>query len=287
MAMKALENRTTLAEFQASLKNTGDYHSHPAHVAPVRRAPGAWTTLIFSLAVARVFPLCAVAEAFRRLTKQRWAEYCFSTVTIAERFGMRVSVEGFASRLAHTGPVMYLANHMSTYETIALPPILLAFGSFSFVAKQSLAHLPALERAADQMGMIGIGRQNPKADLLKLYDVGLKRIARGDSFLVFPQGSRQEEFCESHFSSIGAKLAEKAGIPIVPIAVDTRCQPTRQSGVFKRIFKDFGPVDTSRDIRIAAGPVIPCGNARDMHKASFDWIEGKLKEWGLPTQRKE
>ncbi len=285
--MKALENRTTLAEFQSALKEEGCYRSNPAHVAPVRRAPGAWPTFLFSLAVSRVFPFCAVAEAFRRLDTHRWAEFCFSTVTIAERFGMNVSVEGFAARRDYRGPVMYLANHLSTYETIALPPILLSFGPFSFVAKQSLAHLPALARAAEHMGMVGIGRKNPKADLLKLYDVGLKRIQRGDSFLIFPQGTRQEVFSQRHFSSIGAKLAEKAGIPIVPIAVDTRCMPTRKAGLFKGIFKDFGPVDTSKDVRIAAGPLIPAGKAREMHEASFGWIADKLESWGIPVERKE
>ena len=33
------------------------------------------------------------------------------------------------------------------------------------------------------------------------------------------------------------------------------------------------------------GPVIECGKARDMHEAAFDWMAGKLEEWGLPVDR--
>ena len=72
---------------------------------------------------------------------------------------------------------------------------------------------------------------------------------------------------------------------MVPIVVDTRCQPTRKSGLLRKVFKDFGPVDTSHDIRIACGPAIPCGKARDMHAAAFEWMATKLESWGLPTER--
>lgn len=277
--------RTTHETFRKELLETGGYRTADDHRAAARRAPGALTTFGFSWAVGRVFPLSAFWEAFRALTVPRWERICFSAITVPESYGMTVTIEGFGERSRHRGPVMYLCNHMSTYETIALPPILLTFGPFSFVAKQSLAHLPALERAAAKMGMVGIGRKNPKEDLLKLYDVGCRRIAEGQSFLVFPQGTRQPVFSRRHFSSIGAKLAEKAGVPIVPIVIDSRCLPTRSEGMLARVFKDFGPVDTSRDIRIAAGPVIPCGKSREMHERCFAWMADKLESWGLPTER--
>ena len=202
-----------------------------------------------------------------------------------ESLGMNVELEGWQDRAAYKGPVVYLCNHMSTYETILLPPVLLTYGPFNVVAKASLAHLPFLGKAAAHMGLVGIGRKNPKADLLALFDIGSKRIAEGASFLIFPQGTRQAVFERRHFSSIGAKLAEKAGVPIVPLAIDSRCMPTREKGLLSKVFKDFGTVDTSYDIRLAAGPVIPCGKSRDMHEACFDWIAGKLESWGLPTNR--
>jgi hypothetical protein len=31
--------------------------------------------------------------------------------------------------------------------------------------------------------------------------------------------------------------------------------------------------------------VIPCAKAKVMHEAAFDWMAGKLEEWGLPTER--
>jgi len=54
---------------------------------------------------------------------------------------------------------------------------------------------------------------------------------------------------------------------------------------FAKVFKDFGTLDTSKDIRVAAGPVIPAGKAKVLHEAAFDWMATKLESWGLPTER--
>jgi len=276
---------TTLSEFQGSLRETGRYETSPEHRSHVRAICGPLTTFRFSRGVFQVFPLCALFEPMGRLTTGKWAEFCFSTVTTAERLGMNVEIDGFEHRKHVDGPVMYLCNHMSSTETILLPPILLTFGPFSFVAKASLAHLPFLERAAAHMGMVPIGRKSPREDLVNILRVGTERIARGDSFLIFPQGTRERVFSRKRFSSIGAKLAERASCPIVPIVVDTRCQMRRETGMFKTVFRDFGPVDTSFDIRVCCGPAIVCDSSRKMHEATFEWMAAKLESWGLPTER--
>lgn len=277
--------RTTLESFREELLATGGYRTADDRRPACRCRPSGLVTARFTLSLTRVFPLCAVYDALGLLTVDRWSKFCFSAVTMPESLGMSVTLEGWNNRKAVDGPVVYLCNHMATYETIMLPPVLLSYGPFSVVTKASLAHLPCLESAAAKMGVVPIGRQNPKADLLALFDVGTRRIADGHSFLIFPQGTRQTVFDRRKFSSIGAKLAEKAGVPVVPIAIDSRCQPTREKGMFKKIFKDFGPLDTSRDIRCACGPAIACGKSREMHEASFDWIADKLESWGLPVAR--
>ena len=276
---------TTLEEFQSAIRATGGYSTKEECRAPRRAKPGALSTLRYTLGITRVFPSCALAEPLGRLSTKRWAEFCFSSVTTAEALGMNVIVEGFENRQAVKGPVLYVANHMSMTETILLPPIILVFGPFSYVAKASLAHLPFLEKAADHMRMVPISRTSPREDLVNILRVGTERIKGGDSFLVFPQGTRCEVFSRKRYSSIGAKLAERAGVPVVPIVVDTRCQPTRKRGLLAKVFKDFGPVDTSLDLRVACGPAIPLGRAKDMHEAAFDWMADKLESWGLPTER--
>lgn len=276
---------TTLEEFREELLRTGGYETADDHRPKKRVNPSALVTLGFSLRMCEVFPLCALYEPFGKLTTDKWAHFCFSVVTGAERLGINVKLEGWKQRQEYDGPVVYLCNHMSTIETILLPPVLLTYGPFNIVAKASLSKLPLLEKAAAHMGMVPIGRKSPREDLVNMLRVGVERINAGNSFLIFPQGTRQNVFSKKKFSSIGAKLAEKAGCPIVPIVVDTRCQLTREKGVLKKVFKDFGPVDTSYDIRCVCGPIIPHAKAKDMHEQTFDWMAGKLEEWNMPVER--
>ena len=271
---------TTLEMFREALRRDGSYESSSERLAAQPRRPGWWTTVSFSWAPFSVFPKCAIYEALGLLTTDRWAHFCFRAVQKAECFGIKVTLDGWRNRAEHDGPVVYLSNHMSTLETILLPPVLLTYSPFNVVVKASLSHLPFLEKAADHMGLVPIGRRSPREDLMTIFREGCARIAQGNSFLIFPQGSRERVFARKGFSSIGAKLAEKAGVPVMPIAVKTDCEPTRPNG--KGWFKDFGTVDPSKDIRISCGPVIR-GSAREMHAASFDWIRDRLTSWDMPV----
>lgn len=272
---------TKFPDFQSLIRETGNYRT-PDDRRATRRAKKGWlTTLRYSWGVIRVFPLTALVRAFGLLTCKRWEKLCFSTVTTAEKLGMNVVIEGFETLRDLKEPAVLLSNHMSTTETVLLPPILRAIRPFSYVAKASLAHLPFLEKAAAHTGMIEIGRVSPREDLVNILKRGTERIQGGDSFLIFPQGTRSPVFSHRKFSSIGSKLAEKAGVPIIPIVVDTRCQPTRPGGPFK----DLGTVDPTIDLRVSIGPVIPLAKSKEMQEAAFDWMATKLEAWGLPVER--
>ena len=273
--------RTTLHDFRDSLLKTGSYASGPDVLAPVPRKKGWWTTFSFTWSLFFVFPYCAVREFFRSLTTELWAICCFKTVQKSEKFGIKVTADGWENRKDYKGPVVYLSNHMSTLETIMLPPVLLTYGPFNVFVKASLSRLPALKRAAAHMGLIPLGRKSPREDLMQVFNEGVARIKEGRSILIFPQGSRERVFSRKLYSSIGAKLAEKAGVPVMPIAVKTDCEPTRPGG--KGWFKDFGTVDPTKEIRLRCGPPIT-GTAKEMHQKVFDWIKAQLEEWGLPTE---
>lgn len=273
--------KTTLAEFQEELRQTGAYRTKDDHRAKKRAGKNWLTTLRYSWGSMSVFPKCAITEPLKLLNQQLWASFCFDVVQTAEKLGMSLSVEGFENLRDLEGPAVILSNHMSTTETILLPPIILAAKPFSYVAKASLAHLPFLEKAAAHTGMIEIGRESPREDLIHILKDGSERIKAGDSFLIFPQGTRSPVFSRRKFSSIGAKLAEKAGVPIIPIVVDTRCQPTRPKG----IFKDLGTVDPSIDLRVSIGPKIPLAKSKEMHEACFEWMANKSEAMGLPVER--
>jgi len=273
-------NKTTFEDFREELLRTGSYTTASDHRAPKVRKPGILTTLGFSRIVFNVFPRCGIAEMRGKLTTDLWAHICWDTAQKIEAYGGTLACEGWNNRQTQSGPVVYLSNHMSTLETVLLPPIVLAYGPFNVVVKASLSHLPFLGKTAARLGLIPLTRTSPREDLMRMFTIGADCIKQGHSILIFPQGSREKVFSSKMFSSIGAKLAEKAGVPIVPIAVQTDIEPTRPGS----LFKDFGPVDPSRPVRIRCGAPIPVTNAREMLHATFEWMATQLRGWGLPVE---
>ena len=134
--------------------------------------------------------------------------------------------------------------------------------------------------AARAVGSIAVTRKNAREDLVTVLDQGALRLASGSSVLLFPQGTRQSVFEAKRFNSLGAKLAERAGVPVVPLAVKT---DFLQTGKW---IKDFGAVDPSKPIRFSCGPLIPTAQgAKRAHEQSIAFIEGKLNEWGMPVAK--
>lgn len=268
----------TCKEFQAVLRTTGHYETPPASRSSGPTRISALNSFRYAFTIVRIVSRCALSNLLRRFGYDRWAEICMSSVAFAEKLGGVVTFEGFERRTAYPGPVVYVANHMSTLETMVFPTTLLSFGKLAIVLKASLDTMPVVGAAARTVGCIGVSRKNAREDLKTVLEVGAQRLASGSSVLLFPQGTRQAVFDSKKFNSLGAKLAECAGVPVVPLAVKT---DFLQTGKW---IKDFGPVNPNKPIRFACGPVLPPElGARKMHEQSVAFIEGKLTEWGLPT----
>jgi 1-acyl-sn-glycerol-3-phosphate acyltransferase len=269
---------TTCKEFQEALRTTGHYETASLNrlSQPVRIS--AVNSFRYAFTIVRIVSRCVTSNLRHKMDYERWGEICMASVAFAEKLGGVVTFEGFEQRAAHQGPVVYVANHMSTLETMVFPTTLLSFGKLAIVLKASLDTMPLVGAAARAVGSIGVSRKNAREDLKTVLEEGAKRLASGSSVLLFPQGTRQAVFDSKKFNSLGSKLAERAGVPLVPLAVKT---DFLQTGKW---IKDFGPVDPNKPIRFACGPVLPAElGARKMHEQSMAFIEGKIKEWGLPS----
>lgn len=212
----------------------------------------------------------------------RWAECGLHLFWETERMGTEVILEGFDA-LKGVGPVVIVANHMSLYETFAFPPLMLAFGDVAIVLKESLLRVPFVGKAFASRKVIPLGRTDPRADLKAVLEHG-EAFLRNDkaSVVLYPQGTRQPYFDCHHFNTLGVKLAQNAGVPVVPVAGQTSFL-----GVGKYT-KDFGPVDTSAPVRFACGPVIPVtrASAKEAQARCIDFIASKLESWGRVEVRR-
>ncbi len=207
--------------------------------------------------------------------RESWLDLSLDIWRTVEACQGRIEVTGFEHLAALEGPAVIVANHMSLLETFALPAMILPFQNVCFVVKESLMHIPFVKDIMEGSEPISLGRKNPREDLKKLMEEGPRMLEAGRSIVVFPQSTRNPVFRPSEFNTIGAKLAKRAGVPLIPLALKTDFH-----GI-GRIMRDFGPIDRSKSVHFKFGQAIAVsGNGREAHQACLHFIGETLRSWG-------
>jgi len=125
-----------------------------------------------------------------------------------------------------------------------------------------------------------VGRVNPRDDLKAVLGKGAEKLGAGISVIIFPQSTRSVSFIPEEFNTLGVKLAARAGVPVVPLALKTDAW-----GIGKRI-KEFGRIDTSKTVHFSFGePMHISGRGAEEHEKVSRFIQDCLKEWSAPDDR--
>jgi len=132
--------------------------------------------------------------------------------------GIAVVVEGRQHIQRHRAAV-YAVNHASSVE----PPIIFdllheLFPRLRILYKAELRKLPVLVRAFDLAEFIPLERGNPEQSLPAI-DRAATALREGNSFLIFPEGTRSRTGELLPFKKGGFILAIKGQAPVVPIAI--------------------------------------------------------------------
>ena len=206
---------------------------------------------------------------------EAWALSSLEIIKGLERCRAKFRIEGMNKVRAAEGPLVFVANHMSTLETLALPGLVQPLKPVTFVVKQKLMSgffWGPIMRSRDP---ISVTRRDPRADLETVLREGQARLASGISVIIFPQGTRTEAWARQGFNSLGVKLASKAGVGLMPIALKTDFWGS--SG----LFRGFGPIRRDREIRIEFGDAMKVeGRGKAEQELCLDFIESRLKAWG-------
>jgi 1-acyl-sn-glycerol-3-phosphate acyltransferase len=132
--------------------------------------------------------------------------------------GIRVSVQG-ADQIRPDRAAVYAVNHASNVE----PPILFSalsplFPRLRILYKAELRKLPILTRAFDIAGFVPLQRGN-RDQSLPAIEGAAAALRDGNSFLIFPEGTRSRTGQLLPFKKGGFVMALKAQAPVVPVAI--------------------------------------------------------------------
>ena len=154
-----------------------------------------------------------MTEEKRQLTQkvgQQWS------TRLLQKTGSRIEVTG-SEHIPSTGPVLIVSNHQS-YMDIPLMVSVVPL-PMGFVAKQELRRLPVISRWMDLIECSYIDRKDIRQSLRAIQQAQ-KSLESGQSMVIFPEGTRSKGREIGAFKPGSLKLAQKAGVPILPVAID-------------------------------------------------------------------
>ena len=111
---------------------------------------------------------------------------------------------------------VYMANHASLIDI----PALFAYLPFQFriMAKKELFYVPFMGWHLWTAGNFPVDRSDPRKTARSLRGV-VDGIKAGKSLAVFPEGTRSDDGHLQEFKAGAFKIALRAGVPIVPVAI--------------------------------------------------------------------
>ena len=190
-------------------------HSEPARPLAARLWFG-WTLLWNAVVIAALWPFWTAALVASPTSRTAaWWYRLWARVTLAG-CGIRVAAERPAP-WPPAGPVVYVANHQAMVD---VPAFALGVAApFVFVARAELRRLPLVGGLLRRSRGVFLDRATPRAAVAALAEAG-GRLREGHSVLFYPEGTRGYGGPLGAFSAGAFRLAARAGVPVVPVAIE-------------------------------------------------------------------
>ena len=143
----------------------------------------------------------------RRIWAPNWLRLC----------GVRLKVTGEVDKLDPDRGYVFVSNHQGYFD---IPAIKTALGEHSilFVTKRSLLYVPIGGWYLWRSGYPLINRKN-RAQSAGVLDAATDALRRGQSMVVFPEGTRTKTGNIGPFKSGAFRMAIAAQAPIVPVTL--------------------------------------------------------------------
>lgn len=150
------------------------------------------------------------AEQLLTLVIQKWAN------RLLRAAGVTIRIRGEEN--LPKGPALFASNHQGYFD---IPTLITCLGQKQrpIVAKKEIGKIPLLRDWMKSFDCIFMDRNDPRQSLRSLQEAQ-KLMEKGDSVIIFPEGTRSKGEALGEFKAGAFKPAVKGGFPVIPVSID-------------------------------------------------------------------
>ena len=156
-------------------------------------------------------------------------------------------------------PCILVSNHQGQWESFFLQTLKIPSSS---IIKQELLYIPIFGWALACLKPIHLRRSKKYKSMKKVIKDGSKKLKRGISLIIFPEGTRSNpKYGLKKFSNSCGYLSVENNIPIIPIC--------HNSGLY---WKNKNFIKEKGDVKVVIGPPIYGSNSKNITYEAYKWI---------------
>lgn len=129
--------------------------------------------------------------------------------------GAKLQIQG-KENLHHRGPAVYMGTHKSYLDIVIM--IALTDEPLIFIGKSEVEKLPFIRTWFKAIDGIYMDREDIRQSF-KVIMEAIEQLKKGYSVAIFPEGTRSKGVEVADFKAGSFKLATKANVPIIPMAM--------------------------------------------------------------------
>ncbi len=127
--------------------------------------------------------------------------------------------------------ICIISNHQSFFD---IPLLTMTFPfPVGFIAKKSLGRIIFLQIWMKVLHCVLIDRKSPKSSI-RAIEKGVESIKKGNSMLIFPEGTRSRGGPVGKFKKGSLKLATRSDACIIPVSIDNVYKLFEEKGRIKK-----------------------------------------------------
>ena len=174
-----------------------------------------WVPIVLGSPIALVYILLVKIglgrffEGFIHFFSSKWAKMVLKTT------GSTITIEGL-EKIPNEKGLCFVGNHQSAIDILIVLSVLPV--TVGYIAKKQLLYYPFLNLWIVALRSAFIDRGNIKKALRSI-EKGIEFIKKGNSMIIFPEGTRSKSDTMGIFKRGSLKLATRAGATIIPVTI--------------------------------------------------------------------